>query len=72
MKKEKISQYSKIQSSFVAQHDSTRFRIHIFLFLSLLPVSVTKIIVLKFPLFFYANKIFFESRRSKQTKDQPF
>ena len=71
MKKEKISQYSKIQSSFVAQHDSTRFRIHIFLFLSLLPVSVTKIIVLRFPIF-YANIIFFESRRSKQTKDQPF
>ena len=54
--KEKISQYSKIQSSFVAQHDSTRFRIHIFCFCHSSHFSM-KIIVLKFPIF-YANTIF--------------
>ena len=46
----------EIQSSFVAQHASTRFRIHIFCFCHSSHLG-TKIIVLKFPVF-YANIIF--------------
>ena len=46
----------KIQSSFVAQHETTRFRIHIFCFCHSSHFSM-KIIVLKFPIF-YANTIF--------------
>ena len=46
----------EIQSSFVAQHESTRFRIHNFCFCHSSHFS-TKIIVLRFPIF-YANIIF--------------
>ena len=48
----------KIQSSFVAQHETTRFRIHIFCFCHSSHHFSTKIIVLRLFPIFYANIIF--------------
>ena len=48
----------EIQSSFVAQHASTRFRIHIFCFCHSSHHFSTKIIVLRLFPIFYANIIF--------------